>query len=729
MPVANHIAAVAPQSSTHDIEQLRGGMTSVISLTLIAVGGLTTLFVAPDFSHKWGGRFQVCLSLLIEGMLAYYLHRKKPLVSQALLVLGPTLSLALALRLMSSPAVPYYAVLIVIANFAIRPAAGFIAAMVNTLSLLALRRVDGLLFSSLGVVWLTAGLEFISLRAFQTVLAWSESSQQRSTKLLAELRAHQGDLNRALASLTEATRRLQRANHELGIARQHAEEARDLKEQFVANVSHELRTPLNLVVGFAEMMYLDPDGYDGVVWTSELVGDIGELYRASRHLQSLVGDILDLSRIDASRLPMFRELQDIRPIVAQAVETIAPLVKQSGLACNTEWAEEVPCLFVDGTRIRQVMLNLLNNAVRFATSGGITIGAQVDEEAVIVSVHDTGVGIPEDQLGKLFERFRQGEAGTRSGGGAGLGLALSRQFVELHGGRMWAESQVGVGSTFYVSLPLPGALPQVVSLRQTRVRKQTDLSGAPLVLVDPDPGIAEMLSRYLGDRPLLPLSDTDDVEALVETERPLGVIINQSPDAPTQTWLGGVGDLCKRHSVPVVRCSIPSPSWLVRATGLDDCLTKPVSQESLSRMLDRYCREPSTILVVDDDPGFVKLVSRWLRTLPMAADVLTAYTGADALGIARNRTPDLMFLDLLMPEMDGFEVLETVRDDPMLEDMRVIAVTATSYAMEVLRRHGGQLTLTRAGGIPTGQLVDVLNAIFQCVRPSYGAEESATWRV
>ncbi|MDI7277002.1 MAG: ATP-binding protein, partial [Anaerolineae bacterium] len=667
----------------------------------------------------------VALSVFAIALLAWCCRSRAQGVSLALVLLGPTLGLALILKFDPSPMLPYLAILVVSANLAIDPRLGLAAAGLNTVSLMALLPREASRLGALLLLWLVVGIQLISAQGLYAVLGWAWNSHERANRLLAEVRARQGQLNQTLTALTEATRRLERTNHELMIARQEAQEARAVKEQFVANVSHELRTPLNLIVGFAEMMYANPESYEGVVWTPDLESDVGEIYLASRHLQSLVGDILDLARIDASRLPIFREPLDVREIVADAVAAVAPLFRQRGLSCVVQQPDSLPLLLADRTRIRQVMLNLLNNAVRFTTVGGVIVRIEQTPDAVVVSVADTGVGIPEDQLEVIFEEFRQAAGVAQVDGSTGLGLALSRQFVALHGGRMWVESRENVGSTFYFSLPLPGAVPQSSELRRTPDRWRADWSRAPIVVVDGDPSIAEMLGRHL-DRRALAARDVAVAEEMVEAAHPVVVIVNQAPDAPPESWLGPVGQLSERSSVPVLRCSIASPSWLQRATGLDDCLTKPVSREALRGMAERYLEEPGTVLVVDDNPGFVSLVQRMLAAMPRVREVFTAYSGSEGLRIARERHPQLVLLDLLMPELDGFDVLRELRGDPSLEKTRVVAVTATSYAEEVLLREGGHFTVSKPGGLSAAETVELLRAAIRSLHPEYLRGEEST---
>lgn len=439
-------------------------------------------------------------------------------------------------------------------------------------------------------------------------------------------------------------------------------------------------------------------------------------------MQDLVNDVLDLSRIDASRLPILREYQDLRAVIADAVDTVAPLFKQRGLSYKITWPDTLPQLYIDRTRIRQVMLNLLNNAVRFTDSGGIQIKIEQAQDEILVQVQDTGVGIPENQLKHIFEEFRQVDGGLRSRGGAGLGLAISRRFVQLHGGQMWVESEVGRGSSFFFTLPLPGAQSAATMMSTRTIRKEFDVSTAPIVVVDHDPSVAELLHRHLGQHPILSATTAEEAEALIERAHPLAVLVNTHPDTPAQDWLGTLGHNSVRYAVPILRCSIPSASWLQHASGFDAVLTKPISRGILTTTISRLCGRPARVLVADDDAGFVGLVTRMLSMAHLAEQVFRAYSGLQALQLAREVTPDLILLDLLMPEMDGFEVLHALRSDSAFQNTLIVAVTATTYAEEALLRNGGHFSITRSAGIPIGTLLDLIQNSLQVIRPAYAAD-------
>ena len=710
------------QSFREEMDDLLKTLTGMVSGWLLIASFAAAFFFPIYARHAPEAAFWVLVVATMVGAASLLVHFRSVAAASYIAAIGPMACLAWFLHLEIWASAAFVAPLLTLAAFVLGPVPGVVSLVLGTATLVISPLAEPERVLALVSLWLAASVAWLSMRGFRLALVWSHNSQIRALQLLGELRAQRGTLNRTLKGLTEATEHLERLNRELAVARREAEEARSLKEQFVANVSHELRTPLNLVVGFAEMLYLDPEGYDGVRWTPDLVSDIGELFRAAQHLQSLVNDILDLSRIDAARLPMFREMTSLEDVVEEALETMAPLLRQHGLSYELVCPDSLPEVFVDRTRIRQVLLNLLNNAVRFTRQGSVRVIIEESPESLVVRVRDTGVGIPSDQIESLFQRFQQAEAGVRSGGGAGLGLAISKQFVELHGGRIWADSVEGEGSTFSFAIPLPGVSVAPAGLRLTGAPEPIRGAKAPVIVVDQDPNVADILRRYLGDRPVIPVSDLEEVDAQIEAHHPAMLVVNCPPDADSSGWVELPAGAARAYAVPVVRCSIPSGSWMREADSIDDCVSKPVSLDMLRRVLGSEL--PASVLVVDDDRGFVSLMRRMLRALNYKGRVMMAYSGEDAVELARSFHPELILLDLVLPGMDGFDVASACRQGGDGTSPRIVAVTATSYASEFLQRRGSRVTLTRAGGISTGRVVEFLSLIPELVAPDYVSGES-----
>ena len=721
-----HIRAGEEYPQRLDLAELRQDVTGVISLALTIASAVFWVAVLPGRGfHPL--EFAIYFSLFLQGLLARWLSRARPQLAPVALVIGSVLAFAAALNTFASPLVPLAALLIVIAAFAMDAAYGLGATIVLVLLFVVAVPASDYRNVLLGFLIATAGIEWISSRPAYTALNWAWQSRRRAAMLLEEVRERRGELRKTLAALTEASRRLERTNQELSAARREAEEARALKEHFVASVSHELRTPLNLIVGFAELIYLAPETYEGAVWTPELENDLQEIYRASRHLQSLVDDVLDISMIDAEHLPLFRELLDIRIVVQEAVATLRPLLDKRGLYCRVEFPAEVPALLIDRTRIRQVMLNLLNNAARFADRGGITVRMAVVDDAVIVSVEDTGVGIHEDQLEHIFDKFYRINTGPRSRGGTGLGLAISRTFVELHGGEMWVQSQVGVGSTFEFSIPIHTALARR-SLKRLPYSERAPQRQAPLLVVDPDPNTVEMLRRPFGETPVLGAHDLHEMERLIEEHHPAGILINVPPGASLQEWTGDAGFLTQRYNIPLVRCSIPSFAWLQEFATVDNYLLKPLSMNAVLRLLEMCPEAACRITILDDDPSLVGLLMRMLESAEQVEMVRYAYSLGQLIELGEDLAPGLLFIDVPLLEKGEAGQVAAVRELMGRSDVTVVGLTNRNYARRVLDRRSQEevLTVTQARGIGSNRLFRALKGVLAELAPDYLVEENSS---
>jgi signal transduction histidine kinase len=289
--------------------------------------------------------------------------------------------------------------------------------------------------------------------------SWAWDNVTRLTEVTDQLRDRQAELLRLSKSLNSAYDRLEQVSRELDEQRQIAESARRAKAQFAAMVSHELRTPLNLIIGFSEMMVLSPHSYVGETLPETYRGDVEAIYRSARHLSNLVDDVLELSQIEANRMGLTKDWARLGDIVAQAFAMVAAIYRDKGLSLDADVADTPP-IYVDATRVREILVNLLVNAVRFTDRGGVTVRATRAETEVEVTVSDTGVGIQPENLPLVFEEYRHvgRSASAEHDRGFGLGLVICKRFVELHGGRIRVDSSVEVGTTFAFTLPSSDAV-------------------------------------------------------------------------------------------------------------------------------------------------------------------------------------------------------------------------------------------------------------------------------
>jgi signal transduction histidine kinase len=293
---------------------------------------------------------------------------------------------------------------------------------------------------------------------------WALSNYQRERRVAGELFDSQQALERSLSRSTALGERLQETNVELEDARSAAEDAKHFRGQFLANMSHELRTPLNAIIGFSETMLKVPAMYDGVKLPGAYEDDLQQIYTSGRQLLTLINDILDLAKVDAGKLDVRVARVDLHPLMKVVVSTAGGLVGNKPVQLETKIPDYLPPVWADEARVRQVLLNLYSNAAKFTESGTITLTVAEVEEGVRVSLADTGIGISQDNLELIFDEFKQAETGGRDPrSGAGLGLAISRQLLTLMGGRIWAESEVGKGSTFHFILPVHPETPEAAT--------------------------------------------------------------------------------------------------------------------------------------------------------------------------------------------------------------------------------------------------------------------------
>ena len=660
------------------------------------------------------------VALILGAVVGYALKRCDVTLSSLVLIAALMVANGCAMSAFGGHVTPYlFAPSVIFASLLLGQRALFIAAasasgMVVYIGLARLGWPPGELVGPVCVILLTAFASWLSARNLYTALEWSRNSRIEAQRKAEQARDRQAELQRTLKALDEASYRIRRMNYQLALLRDQAEEARRLKSQFAANISHELRTPLNLIVGFTELMFQSPEYY-GAKLPSSYLRDLGIVYRNARHLQDLVDDVLDLSRIEAARMGLLLEKTDPAELIREVVDTARSLVESRGLALHLQIPEELPRLWIDPVRVRQVLFNLLNNAARFTEEGSVTVRAEVADGSLLVSVEDTGVGIAPQDIPKVFEEFRQLDGSTRRRhDGAGLGLAISKHFVQLHGGRIWVESEPGKGSKFSFTLPLrrddmeieqlsaqsSAPLPSVLEVERDRV----------LLAVTSSPAAAALLNRYVEGYRTIVAQDLDQAREWIGNLIPQGVVVDTASGCRDPEELRRLAEEWGLQQVPLIACPLPGEELLRQRMAVDAYLVKPVTRRNLLDTLRQFGEDVETILVIDDDRDFVQLIGRMLDTPLRPYRVLKAYSGYEGLQVMRYRRPDLVLLDLMLPDVDGLEVLQQMRADPLLRDTPVVVVSARGE-MEDVGELSGVVMVTKGGGFQPGELVRWMRAI------------------
>jgi signal transduction histidine kinase/CheY-like chemotaxis protein len=566
-------------------------------------------------------------------------------------------------------------------------------------------------------------LAWIVNRPIGTTLDWAWQGYVEERQKTAEVRQRQGELVELSRRLAEAVGRLEHANRTLAEVRRAADEARRLKDELAMAISHELRTPLNLIIGFSEMALQEGRAMDDVAGRSwaGLRNDLEAIHRNAYHLSTLLDDVLDLGRLDAHRLGLRKERAPISGAIHEAVAAVGTLYEQAGLGITVEVPPDLPPVYADVTRVRQVLVNLLANAVRYVEEGGVTVSARQQNGDIVVAVADTGSGIPPEDLAYVFERFHQASQPHRRGG-FGLGLTVSKQLVEMHGGSMWVTSDLGRGSTFWFSLPTTASVLAVASSPRLAVLESSVLQEASertVLVLDPDGEVGPLFARYLDRYRVVHASTPQEAARLADQVAVAALVVNDRGDAG-EALLAAVGPLASR--VPVLRCGLQTVAQAGRELGAAAFLLKPVSAEQLRQSLVRIKARPHRVLIVDDEPEMVELLGRMLAGFARGCKVHRAEDGQQAMTLARRlvdegKPPDLVLLDLLMPRMDGHSFLRSWSADP---ELRVVPVVVVSAASE--EHHDAVvcefLELRRHGGIAVAELMRSVRAVLDDLLPA-----------
>ena len=584
---------------------------------------------------------------------------------------------------------------VVLASLLIGFRSAALTATATTAALILLQRVPALRpdTAMTGValvgVWLALLISYAGAHRSDRISKWASERYIYSVDILEEARDSQLRLEQTIQALANANRQLMLASERMAALRLRAEDAEKTKTAFVSKVSHELRTPLNMIIGLVGLIMERQENY-GLCTSPQLVQDLQIIYRNSEHLSDLVDDVLSLTQIETGNIALHRERVSLASLVDSAAMVIQPLLKEKHLEFRTEITDDVPAVYCDRTRIRQVLLNLLSNAARFTEKGGITLRIAWRAEKVIVSVIDTGPGISPDEAEMIFEPFIQGRKMLwQDKKGSGLGLSISRQFVKLHGGRMWVESKIGAGSSFIFELPISPVVEHIgqpghwirrdwhwtedlATHGQATLDKQ--LGKPRLVVCDEKGDLCRELARLTDE---IEIVDTRGLsEAIGEIQRcdALAVVLNTQATKDFEILASEVRKVAPQTLV--LGCAVPHAFARATQSSAIGYLTKPVTLESLRSRIQELDCPPRRILVVDDDPSVLDLFRRILLASVSPLEVTTATSGNQALEEMRLKQPDLVLLDIVMPEMDGWQVLERKNTVDDIRDIPVILISA-----------------------------------------------------
>ncbi len=499
--------------------------------------------------------------------------------------------------------------------------------------------------------------------------------------------AQTADLLETLANQSAVAIHNARVYRQLEEKTQQLEVASEHKSEFLAGMSHELRTPLNAVIGFSDVLL------------ERMFGDINprqeeylnDIRNAGRHLLELINEILDLSKVEAGRMELDLGPVSIPRLVDQTVAMVRERATQHRIAIHVDLADELGDVWADELKLTQVTLNLISNAVKFTGDGGsVTISGEVIGADAQVTVTDTGQGIPAEDHHRIFEAFqRGGRTARQSTEGTGLGLTLSKRIVNLHGGRMWMSSRVGVGSTFGFSVPI-GQRPQPPA----PPRDASDQSRTTILIVEDDPQSADLLSLYLEGIDVDLLLARDGVEGLeiARQQHPDAVILDiRLPRLDGWDLLALLKADPATATVPVVIVSMLDERGKGVALGAAEYLLKPVSRtqvrDALARVLPSAVK--GTVVVIDGDPAELRLIDAILS--PEGYTVMGVSDDEAGIQVVRREQPAVVLIDLMEPDIDGFAVVSRLRADPETAHVPIIFLGPSDIHPDDRRRFAGQI--------------------------------------
>ncbi len=662
------------------------------------------------------GAYLVCLLVALLLVLVVW-----PPAGRWLLVLGTSAFVVFAHRYLGLPGTLSLLMLSVgMAVAFISVSAGAVTAVAQTVTLLALRRAGlaagGEISVAAFATWSTLAILSWVYHPIYQLETWSWSRYQKSQAEVEEARRRREQVEHSLQELRRANRQLTLENQRMAALRTVADDARRSKTAFVARVSHEFRAPLNMIIGLVGLMVDRPDTYSQTL-PPDLRTDLEIIYRNSNHLAEMVNDVLDLSQTEMGRLALHREYVNLTDVITEATKVVSPLIYKKGLELILHLPSQPLTVYSDATRIRQVLLNLLSNAARFTEAGSITVRVADTANEVAVEISDTGPGIPKEALPDLFEPFYRVASVSQNVAGSGLGLSISREIIQHHGGRIWVESELHQGTSFFFSLPRkepaeplvrPGH--QIVEdwvwhedeFRTEVGTREAGLFRSLCVVLDPEDTL-QVVRKQEQDIEFIITHTPDETADVLGQYSAHAILVNTHTfRSESEVVLDRLRSIAP--GTLVVACDISSPLARAWAAGADTYLTKPVSQESLAAALEGLPHTVQSLLIVDDEPEGAEMLMRIVRRLDPSITVRAVTDAASALDAWRAHRPDLVLLDIVMPDSDGWSILDSMRGYHYFKDTSIFIVSGMDPSDAP--RISESLTVTLEGGVPADRLLE-----------------------